>query len=282
MHAKVAVEQDLVAEPAELLQRAEAAVDGAVKRGPGWCWATPDALDQFGAEPALNQPTAGELAAYHELGRGNVTTFTPAEAAHPLNFFEQSVRCKHCGCDRLRPSRASLCCQGGSLLLGGEPMHEALIDLLGDGDGLSQTSRSLNDLFRFAQQGLPAGTHRLNLAGYQGGSAGMPLVSGFPRVDLPLQHEGLASLARGGVRGHGHAVAKLARGGLLETFARRHAGTFGERLHALLDRFGRGLLLLGDLARRRRRRHRQGDRLTAGAGLLGRWHVFCGRAQNAG
>ena len=94
-----------------------------------------------------------------------MTTFTPAEAAHPLNFFEQSVRCKHCGCDRLRPSRASLCCQGGSLLLGGEPMHEELIDLLGEGDGLSQTSRSLNDLFRFAQQGLPSGTHRLNLAG---------------------------------------------------------------------------------------------------------------------
>jgi hypothetical protein len=135
------------------------------KRGPGWCWATPDALDQFGSEPALNQPTAAALAAYHELGRGNVTTFTPAEAAHPLNFFEQSLRCKHCGCDRLRPSRASLCCQDGSLLLGGEPMHEALIELLGDGDGLSQTSRSLNDLFRFAQQGLPEGTHRLNLAG---------------------------------------------------------------------------------------------------------------------
>ena len=135
------------------------------KRGPGWCWATPEALDQFGAEPALNQPTPAALKAYHALGRGNVTTFTPAEAAHPLNFFEQSLRCKHCGCDRLRPSRASLCCQGGSLLLGGEPMHEALIDLLGEGDGLSQTSRSLNDLFRFAQQGLPQGSHRLNLAG---------------------------------------------------------------------------------------------------------------------
>ena len=94
-----------------------------------------------------------------------MTIFTPAEASHPLNFFEQSVRCKHCGCDRLRPSRARLCCKDGSLLLGGEPNHEALIELLSEGDGVSQTSRSLNDLFRFAQQGLPKGTHRLNLAG---------------------------------------------------------------------------------------------------------------------
>ena len=135
------------------------------KRGPGWGWAVPDALDPFGAEPALNQPTNDALKEYRELTRGNVTVFSPSEAKHPINFFEQSVRCKHCGCDRLRPTRATLCCQGGSLLLGGEPMPEALIDLLGEGDGVSQSSRSLNNLFRFAQQGLPKGTHRLNLAG---------------------------------------------------------------------------------------------------------------------
>eukprot|EP00964_Phaeocystis_antarctica_P018869 scaffold10399_cov46-Phaeocystis_antarctica.AAC.1 len=34
------------------------------------------------------------------------------------------------------------------------------------------------------------------------GDLGRLEVSGFPRVDLKLQHEGLARLARGGVRGH--------------------------------------------------------------------------------
>jgi len=147
-------------------KRARCAAKKSKKKRGGWAWAEAAAVDTFGEVPALEQPDAEELAEYREMARrGNVTAFTRGEATHPVNFFEQAVRCKHCGCDRLRPTRARLCCDDGDLVLDGPPMGDELIELLSEGAGVSQTSRTLNDLFRFAQQGLPKGTHRLNLAG---------------------------------------------------------------------------------------------------------------------
>ena len=84
------------------------------------------------------------------------------------------MRCKHCGCDRFHVSKSGACCQEGALILGGEPMPEELIELISEGEGVSKTSRTLNDCFRFAQECLPKGSHRLNLAGGHLKVTGMP------------------------------------------------------------------------------------------------------------
>jgi hypothetical protein len=119
--------------------------------------------------------TKAELAEYYRLGRtGNVTCFTKAEGSSPINFFEQRVRCCHCGSDRFVTSSNGICCAKGRLILGGKAFPEPLADLMSTGNGISVCSRALNDRFRFAQMGLPKGTHRHHEAGGHFKVTGIP------------------------------------------------------------------------------------------------------------
>jgi hypothetical protein len=119
--------------------------------------------------------TKAELAEYYQLGRtGNVTSFTKAEGKSPINFFEQRVRCCHCGSDRFVTSSNGICCAKGRLILGGKAFPEPLADLMSTGNGISACSRALNDRFRFAQMGLPKGTHRHHEAGGHFKVTGIP------------------------------------------------------------------------------------------------------------
>lgn len=125
-----------------------------------WDWAHPEDTIEVHKETGEFVPSAGfielskdDMKPLYELGRlGNVTSFTPNELKHPINFFEQSVRCRHCGTDRFVPSSDGLCCAKGRLVLGGKPFPKPLSKLMDEGAGISSTSRQLNNLYRFAQQ----------------------------------------------------------------------------------------------------------------------------------
>jgi hypothetical protein len=93
-----------------------------------------------------------------------VTCWHKSELTHPINFFEQSTRCEHCGCERFSITTSTRCCQGGKLLLNQQPtLPEPLLRLMqgragsdtAKARGISKASRSLNGQFRFAVHRLP-------------------------------------------------------------------------------------------------------------------------------
>ena len=116
-------------------------------------------------EPDSEELSEELLEAYYKLvRRGNVTAFSKNELAHPINFYEQSDVCKHCGAERFRTSKMSQCCHDGKLKFNNQQCNglpSALLTLISSGAGLSKQSRCANDLFRFAQFALPKGTHRI-------------------------------------------------------------------------------------------------------------------------
>ena len=47
----------------------------------------------------------------------SLTCWHKSEVRHPIFFFEQRVRCIHCGAEQFRTTNALACCRGGKLLL---------------------------------------------------------------------------------------------------------------------------------------------------------------------
>jgi len=115
--------------------------------------------------PGAEAPSEELVDYYYRLAReGNATCFSRNEQAHPINFYEQSDVCEHCGAERFRTTKASLCCQGGRLRFNNEDCNRLpprLLTLISSSPGLTKQSRCANDLFRFAQFALPKGTHRI-------------------------------------------------------------------------------------------------------------------------
>jgi hypothetical protein len=94
-----------------------------------------------------------------------LTCWHKSEVRHPVFFFEQRVRCGHCGAERFRTTNALACCRGGKLMLQAR-LPDKLVDLMTGTDaewisaqaraqGISKCSRALNNKFRFAQMRLP-------------------------------------------------------------------------------------------------------------------------------
>ena len=46
-----------------------------------------------------------------------LTCWHASEQRHPIHFYEQRVRCVHCGAERFRTTNPLACCRGGKLLL---------------------------------------------------------------------------------------------------------------------------------------------------------------------
>ena len=80
-----------------------------------------------------------------------------AAQAHPINFWEQTVRCFHCGRDRFHV-QASCSCHGGRV------MHDSCLPpellRLAENESLSKASRPLKEMTCFCTMALQKGTHR--------------------------------------------------------------------------------------------------------------------------
>ena len=111
------------------------------------------------SKPWENAPTSAERDEYVWLrAEQSVTSWGDGEKAHPINFFEQSIECEHCGCWRFSTTPAAKCCQNGRLVLNQRyKLGSELLDLAAR--GVSKVSRSLNNGYRFAQFRLPKDTH---------------------------------------------------------------------------------------------------------------------------
>ena len=76
---------------------------------------------------------------------------------HPINFWEQTVRCFHCGRDRFHV-QASCSCHGGRV------MHDSCLPpellRLAENESLSKASRPLKEMTCFCTMALQKGTHR--------------------------------------------------------------------------------------------------------------------------
>ena len=95
------------------------------------------------ATNVLRKPSAAEWQAYRKLTAQNVTCFTDEEQKHPINTFEQSDVCKYCGRERFRMAPLFHCCQGGKLLLHGDPRHTPSAAAAGGGTAAGpSTARS--------------------------------------------------------------------------------------------------------------------------------------------
>lgn len=111
--------------------------------------------------PQLSHVTNREVDKYYDIARrSNAVTFGAEEARHPINFYEQRLRCYSCGTDRFVVTKSSLCCAHGAIQIGDVLPNEHL-DLMCEGDGISKESRVLNNMFRLAQMALPKGTHHI-------------------------------------------------------------------------------------------------------------------------
>jgi len=111
---------------------------------------------------------ARDLRTYQELLQAqSITCWHASEVRHPIHFFEQRVRCQHCGAERFRTTNKLACCRGGQLLLDAR-LPDGLLDLMTGtrtaaapisaqacAQGISKCSRALNNKFRFAQMRLP-------------------------------------------------------------------------------------------------------------------------------
>jgi hypothetical protein len=111
---------------------------------------------------------AAEADMYRRLVKAQtLTCWHKSEVRNPVFFFEQRVRCGHCGKERFRTTNPLACCRGGKLLLQAR-LPEALVNLMtgtsadaapissqARAQGVSKCSRALNNKFRFAQMRLP-------------------------------------------------------------------------------------------------------------------------------
>jgi len=88
----------------------------------------------------------------------SITCWHCAEVRHPIHFFEQRVRCQHCGAERFVTTNKLACCRGGQLLLDSR-LPDALVDMMTGNrtgvapisaqacaQGISKCSRALNGL----------------------------------------------------------------------------------------------------------------------------------------
>jgi len=115
------------------------------------------------------------VAAVHTLKvqakAGNVTWFHRRERDNPIFFWEQRVRCYHCGRDHFLPALGGQrhgvagmhhrCCHGGTCVLHREhALPDAMLDLFAYRTGLSSSSCVMNDHFRLCAWALPRGTHQ--------------------------------------------------------------------------------------------------------------------------
>lgn len=107
------------------------------------------------AKPWKHEPSTRDRDEYAWLrAEQSVTSWGDGEKAHPINFFEQSIECEHCGCWRFPTTPAAKCCQNGKLVLNQRyKLGAELLDLAAR--GVSKVSRSLNNGYRFAQFRLP-------------------------------------------------------------------------------------------------------------------------------
>ena len=111
------------------------------------------------SKPWEREATSAERDEYVWLrAEQSVTSWGDGEKAHPINFFEQSIECEHCGCWRFPTTPAAKCCQNGRLVLNQRyRLGSELLDLAAR--GVSKVSRSLNNGYRFAQMRLPKDSH---------------------------------------------------------------------------------------------------------------------------
>ena len=118
-----------------------------------------------------NQIHASIRMVRNQAQRGNVTWFHPRERRNPIYFWEQRVRCYHCGCDHYVPAQHGAngqagmqrrCCQdGASIFHRDHAMPDAILDQIAYGVGCSSCSLALNNEVRLCAPALPRGTHRL-------------------------------------------------------------------------------------------------------------------------
>ena len=106
---------------------------------------------------------AAEKAQFQRIVKAQtLTAWHVSEVRHPIFFYEQRVRCTHCGAERFCTTNALACCRGGKLLLQarlpdvllnmmtGTRTAEAPISRQAVAQGVSKCSRMLNNKFRFA------------------------------------------------------------------------------------------------------------------------------------
>ena len=87
----------------------------------------------------------------------SITCWHKSEIKHPIHFFEQRVRCPHCGAERFRTTNKLKCCRGGALLVS-TPLPDELLALMTGtrtaaafisaqalSQGISKCSRALNN-----------------------------------------------------------------------------------------------------------------------------------------
>ena len=128
-----------------------------------------DGRDRWPARESMSKDDfERDLRAYQELlTTQSITCWHASEVRHPVHFFEQRVRCRHCGRERFRTTNKLACCRGGQLLLDARLPNELLNMMTGSRtadapisaqackQGISKCSRALNNKFRFAQMRLP-------------------------------------------------------------------------------------------------------------------------------
>ena len=122
---------------------------------------------------------------------GNVTWFTNKEKENPIHFWEQWVRCYHCGRDHFLPGLKAMhdsiagmhlrCCKAGENVFDrkSHSLPDGALNMIGYGTGISSSSRAINEVRRLCAQALPSGTHRLVEAG--GGAK----ITGVPYAVIP-------------------------------------------------------------------------------------------------
>ena len=116
---------------------------------------------------------------------GNVTWFTAQEKDNPIHFWEQWVRCYHCGRDHFLPALSAMhasvggmhirCCKEGECVLDKDhSLPDSLLNVIAYGTGCSSASRSMNEVRRLCAQALPMGTQRHVEAGGGARITGIP------------------------------------------------------------------------------------------------------------
>jgi len=143
--------------------RREAAQTRAPPRSAYFLRANADGMQTDAGEPSFvdyERPGRDALAKLRVLAMQNGTTFCTAEAANPLHFFEQAVRCYHCGRQRFVTSRACTC--EGGWRVHDDILPNDMLDVLTTRGGLSKASLAANELVRMCSLALPRGATREN------------------------------------------------------------------------------------------------------------------------